>query len=143
MTASVRALEPTDTPAARALLAGSDLPIDDLDDAAITLIGAFDGSTMIGIVGLQVCGSLGLLRSLAVSPAHRERGLGAVLCARVFALAAERSLASLWLLTTSARDFFTRHAFEVVARDEVPEAIRATTQFSSLCPSSAHVMRRR
>jgi amino-acid N-acetyltransferase len=127
--------------AARALIAAGDLPTDDLDDPSIALIGAFDdGGALVGVVGLQSCGDeAALLRSLAVAPAYRSRGLGGRLCARVVELAGDRPL---WLLTTTAQDYFVRHGFVAVARDEVPDAIRATAQFTSLCPSTAIVMRR-
>lgn len=128
--------------AARALLAANELPIDDLEDPAIHLLGAIEGGALLGVIGLQVCGRAGLLRSLAVSPAARGRGIARALCDRVFLLAAQQGLDGLWLLTTSARDYFARHGFDEVARDRVPPAIRATAQFTSLCPSSAVVMRR-
>lgn len=139
---NLRALTPDDMPAARELLAASDLPTDDLDDPSISLVGAFANASLVGVVGLQTCGSVGLLRSLAVVPQRRGDGVARALCEHVFDLAAARTLPTLWLLTTTAKDYFTRHAFEAVPRDEAPDAIRATAQFSSLCPSSAHVMRR-
>jgi len=129
-------------PEIRALLTASDLPTDDLEDSTITLFGAFDDETLVGVVGLQSCEDVGLLRSLAVAPQHRDRGIARMLCAHVIAEARARGMASLWLITTTAREYFTRHAFEAVAREEAPEAIRATAQFTSLCPSSASVMRR-
>jgi len=139
----LRALVPAESPEVRALLAASDLPTDDIDDASISLVGAFDDDALIGVVGLQACGGVGLLRSLAVAPGHRDRGIARALCERVFEMAGERAMESLWLLTTSAKDYFTRRGFEAVPRDEAPEAIRTTAQFTALCPSSAHVMRRR
>ena len=140
---NLRALARSDMPAARALLGASDLPTDDLDDASISLVGAFDGDILVGVVGLQACGALGLLRSLAVAPERRGGGIARALCERVFELATARSMPALWLLTTRAKDYFARHAFEAVPRDEAPPEIRATAQFSSLCPTTAHVMRRR
>ncbi len=139
---TLRNLTPPDMPAARALLASSELPTDDIDDPAITFIGAFHGTELVGIVGLQDCGGTGLLRSLAVTAHHRAQGIARQLCERVFEMASERKLESLWLLTTSAQDYFMRHAFEAVPRDSAPDTVRATAQFASLCPSSAHVMRR-
>ena len=127
-------------PPARALLVASDLPVDDLDHEAITLFGAFDGATLVGVIGLQSCGPARLLRSLAVAPERQGHGIARALCDRVFELASSRDL---WLLTTTARDYFARLGFEPVDRGHVPEEIRTTTQFSSLCPASAHVMRRR
>ena len=45
-------------------------------------------------------------------------------------------------LTTTAADYFARLGFVRIDRDAAPPAIRATAQFASLCPASAHVMRR-
>lgn len=131
-------LRPIEPGAARDLLASVELPIDDLDDPSITLIGAFDDK-LVGVIGMQACGPVALLRSLAVARDHRDRGVARALCEAVYALAGERPL---WLLTTTARDYFARRGFEVIERDEVPAAIRTTAQFSNLCPASAHVMRR-
>jgi amino-acid N-acetyltransferase len=142
LAATLRDLVREDVPAARELLVSSHLPIDDIDDATITFVGAFDGAELVGVVALQDCAGTGLLRSLAVTAKFRERGIARQLCEYVFALAAERNLQSLWLLTTSAKDYFTRYDFESVPRDAAPPAIRASAQFTSLCPSSAHVMRR-
>jgi amino-acid N-acetyltransferase len=124
-----------------ALLRANDLPTEDLVDAGVYLYGALEGHTLAGVIGLQVLDGIGLLRSLAVATEHRQHGLGARLCDLVRAEAQARSLGSLWLLTTSARDYFARRGFEVVPRDLVPVAIRTTAQFASLCPSSAVVMR--
>jgi amino-acid N-acetyltransferase len=127
---------------AKALLAANDLPIDDLDDPSIALYGASDGGRLVGVVGVQLLDGTSLLRSLAVDPSARERGLGGQLCDRVLHEARARGMAELWLLTTSARDYFARRGFEVVPREQVPSAVRATAQFTSLCPSTAVVMRR-
>jgi amino-acid N-acetyltransferase len=143
VTVDLRILERSHLSAARALLERSDLPTDDLDDPSITLIGAIEDGTFVGVVGLQACGTNGLLRSLAVAPDHRARGVAGTLCTYVFDETNARAMESLWLLTTSAKDYFTRHGFEVVPREQAPDEIRATAQFASLCPSSAHVMRRR
>ena len=126
---------------ARRLLGASRLPTDDLHDPAIELLGAWDGATLIGAIGLQRCGDAGLLRSLAVAPAWQGRGLGHELCARIVALARQRRLVALYLLTTTAADFFRRVGFRQVQRDDVPDEIRTTAEFSSLCPSTAAVLR--
>jgi hypothetical protein len=50
---NIRALDLSDMRPARALLAAAELPTDDLDDASISLVGAFDGDVLVGVVGLQ------------------------------------------------------------------------------------------
>jgi amino-acid N-acetyltransferase len=135
-------LQPIGPAAASALLAANDLPIDDLDDPAVELFGAFAGGALVGVIGLETRGGVGLLRSLAVATAHRERGVARALCDRVLERARARSLVALYLLTTTAAAYFVRHGFVAIPRDEAPPAIRTTAQFASLCPSSATVMRR-
>ncbi|MEO8846313.1 MAG: GNAT family N-acetyltransferase [Kofleriaceae bacterium] len=110
-----------------------------LDDPNITLIGAFVDAVLAGVIGMQACGEVALLRALAVEPAYRDRGLAAALCERVFVLAGERDI---YLLTESADAYFARLGFEPIDRATVPAAIRATAQFGALCPASARVMRR-
>ena len=127
---------------ARALLGANDLPTDDLGDAAVRLFVAIDDGALLGVVGLQRCDGVGLLRSLAVSSSARTRGIGAQLCAHVFEVARRDGLMTIYLLTTSASAYFTRHGFTVVPRDEAPASIQATAQFASLCPASAVVMAR-
>jgi len=121
----------------RALLAANELPTDDLDDPAIELWGAFEGPRLLGVVGLQALDGAALLRSLAVARDARDRGIGAALCAHV-----EQRTRELWLLTTSAKDYFARRGYEAVRREEAPASVRATAQFTALCPSTAVVMRR-
>jgi amino-acid N-acetyltransferase len=134
-------IEPGSLAEVRGLLATSGLPTADLHDPAIELLGAWDGAALVGAVGLQRCGDAGLVRSLAVAAAWQGRGLGRELCARVLTLARGRGLTALYLLTTTAADFFRRLGYRDAPRDEVPAAIRATAEFASLCPSTATVLR--
>lgn len=136
-------IEPmTASDAVRALLVANDLPVDDLADPAVELFGVHDGAEVVGVIGIQWLDGAALLRSLAVAAKARDRGLGAQLCDAVIRQVTARGCPELWLLTTSAKDYFGRRGFVVVPRDQVPASVRATAQFSSLCPSSAVVMRR-
>lgn len=137
----VRALGPADLDAARALLAAHDLPVEDLASPALSLLGAFQDRGLVGVVGLESCEPFGLLRSLAVADAHRGRGLARALCAEIFALARRRGIQTLFLLTTTAADYFPRLGFVAIPRDAAPPSIQTSTQFASLCPASARVMR--
>jgi amino-acid N-acetyltransferase len=143
-TTQIRQLDANDEAldAARTLLASNALPTEDLVDPAVTLFGAFRERSLVGVIGLQTCDGVGLLRSLAVDPARRGQGLAGALCDHLFAVVRARQLSALYLLTTDASDYFARHGFVEVDRAEVPAVVRATAQFSSLCPASAHVMRR-
>lgn len=93
-----------------------------------------------GVVGVELHGKFGLLRSLAVDETARRRGCGKRLVKEAEQHAARYGVQSLYLLTTTAEDFFTALGYVKVDRAKVAEAIRNTAEFSSLCPSSSTVM---
>jgi N-acetylglutamate synthase-like GNAT family acetyltransferase len=47
-----------------------------------------------------------------------------------------------FLLTTTAVPLIARLGFRRIERSEAPATIASTTEFSSLCPASAAIMRR-
>lgn len=46
----------------------------------------------------------------------------------------------LWLLTLDKSEFFRRLGYALQDRDLAPEVIKATREFSGLCPSDAMLM---
>lgn len=130
-----------DWPAIRALLVDNGLPVDDLGpDRLDGFLVAEDGAELAGLVGLQVFGTIGLLRSLVVAERARRDGLGGKLVGALEAAAETAGLRELWLLTIDADRFFRRQGFDVVDRAFAPESIRATEEFAGLCPESAFLM---
>jgi len=126
-----------------ALLTEAQLPVADLASSrSLNLLGIRDGGRLLGVVGVEVYGRVGLLRSLAVEPAHRNSGLGVSLVSNAETWAAEQGVETLYLLTTTAAQFFVRRGYEAVPRSEAPAAIAATAQFSDLCPTSSTFMRK-
>lgn len=98
-------------------------------------------SGLVGAAGVEVYGRAGLLRSVVVAAAQRGTGLGKALTADRLAWARSQRLEEVYLLTTTAADFFARLGFERVAREAVPAAVRESREFASVCPSTAVVMR--
>lgn len=123
-----------------ALLSASELPLDGVREALPTFIVAESGTDMVGVAGLEICCDNALLRSVAVQDAWRSQGLGRALVTRTIAEAEARGINALYLLTTSADRYFPSFGFRAVARDTVPEDIRATAEFREACPASATVM---
>lgn len=127
----------------RALLSACGLPVADLpDNDAVRLFGQHRQGELTGVVGVEVRAKLGLLRSLAVAPEHRGSGLGQALVEHAEAWASRRELEAIYLLTTTASGFFVRLGYQEISRAETPAAIRASAEFSELCPSTAIVMRK-
>lgn len=140
---TLRQALPEDWRAVRELLLASNLPVDDLGPNRLErFLIAEDGDVVIGLIGLEVLGTLGLLRSLVVEKEARRAGLGGKLVGALESAAQTAGLAELWLLTIDAERFFQRHNYEIVDRNSVPDAIRKTDEFSSLCPDTAFVMRK-
>lgn len=140
--AQVRPAEPADLSAVEHLLVASGLPLDGVREALPTFVVAEAEGALVGVAGLEVCCDNALLRSVAVNPEWRSRGLGRALVTRVIADAEARGIRALYLLTTTADHYFPSFGFEQIARDEVPEDVRATEEFRGACPASATVMRR-
>ena len=63
------------------------------------------------------------------------------LCSELVGLAKLKGVLEIYLLTTTAEGFFRRNGFERIERKIVPEVIKQTTEFTSLCPSSAVCMK--
>jgi len=131
-----------DLPAVQRLLAASDLPLVGVRDALATFVVAESDGEIVGVAGLEVRGDDALLRSVAVRPAWRSRGVGRTLVTRVIADAEARGLRALYLLTTTAERYFPGFGFGEVARDAVPASVRETAEFQGACPASAVVMTR-
>ncbi|HVQ27115.1 MAG TPA: arsenic resistance N-acetyltransferase ArsN2 [Planctomycetota bacterium] len=101
-----------------------------------------DDGRVVGVAGLELHGDFGLLRSVAVDEDYRGQGLAAALIEAVLQRAQRVGLRSVYLLTTSARDYFARRGFADVGRDDAPAAIRESWEFKNGCPSTAAFMQR-
>jgi amino-acid N-acetyltransferase len=97
--------------------------------------------SLIGCAGLEVYGALGLLRSVAVRASTRGAGVGSELVARITAAARAQGLRELFLLTTTASQFFERRGFQTVKRAALPPEIAESWEFRVGCPQTALPMR--
>ena len=138
----IRAADPADLTAIERLLTVSSLPLDGVRDALDGFVVAQSGDDIVGVAGLEVCCDNALLRSVAVLPEWRSRGLGRALVTRVISDAEARGLHALYLLTTTAERYFPSFGFQQISREDVPGDVRETAEFQSACPASATVMRR-
>ena len=122
------------------LLTASGLPTSGVADAVCGFLVAEANAEIVGVVGMEYCGKYGLLRSTAVAPEWRGRGLGRQLVTRIIAEAESRGINALYLLTTTAESYFPSFGFQTTTRDTVPAEIGDTGEFQGACPASATVM---
>lgn len=143
--ATVRPAGGADYPAVAALLEAAGLPTAgiprSLHDFLVAEAG--DDGQVLGAIGLEPHGSAALLRSAVVEPSERGTGVGHALVRALLVHATARGFRELYLLTTTAEEFFPRFGFERIGREEVPAAVRESVEFRESCPASATVMRLR
>ncbi|MBE2214741.1 MAG: GNAT family N-acetyltransferase [Opitutaceae bacterium] len=84
----------------------------------------------------------GLVRSVAVHPAHRGKGHATRIMRSLEKHARHRGIQQLYLLTQTAAGFFSRLHYERCERTLAPAAMQKSPQFASLCPSTAVCMRK-
>lgn len=137
---TLRTARADDLPGIERLLEASSLPTEGVAEALCSFIVAESGEEIVGVVGLELCGEHALLRSTAVHPEYRDRGLGRALVERIIAEAEARNIRALYLLTTSAERYFPSFGFVTTTRESVPGPVRATAEFEGACPASATVM---
>jgi amino-acid N-acetyltransferase len=123
------------------LLRASSLPYQDIElKNNLFIIYHDDNGKMIGSGGLEFYSSYALLRSLAVVESERGKSFGKEIVSDLFARAQSRTVKEIYLLTETASDFFKKIGFADIARDAVPNEIKTSTEFKSVCPVSAACM---
>ena len=123
------------------LLIESELPVSDLDEnKKLYVLKKYN--RIIGTGGLEFFNACALLRSISVQKNERGKGLGQLITSRLENIAKGRGVDCLYLLTTTAIHFFIKEGYNPVDRNEVPEAIQKSSEFESICPSTAVVMKK-
>ena len=136
----IRSATPNDVAAVERLLLENKLPTVGVKDAIGEFLVARSGDDVIGVVGMEYCCNYGLLRSTAVAPEWRGKGIARQLVERIIARAESRGIHALYLLTTTAETYFPTFGFRETKRESVPADVQGTDEFKSACPASATVM---
>jgi amino-acid N-acetyltransferase len=138
--AHIRSASASDLPRVERLLTENDLPLAGVREALSDFVVAEADGELVGVAGLEVCCDDALLRSVAVKPEWRSKGVGRALVTRAISDAEARGIRALYLLTTTAEHYFPSFGFKKITREDVPEPVRATDEFTTACPASATVM---
>ena len=123
------------------ILQDAELPTEDLNESHVEhffYAGSLAKPT--GLVGLEVFGEVALLRSLAVVSERRGFGEGLQLLAHAEREAWAKGVRTIYLLTTTAEDFFSKYGYSRASREAAPAAIRSTKEFAGICPASSAFM---
>lgn len=124
------------------LLQAEKLPVDDLPASLDNFFVAMDNEKVIGTIGLELYGDCGLLRSMVVDKEHRNKNIASGLVQQLETHAKANSINCMYLLTETAVQYFEKKGYHKINRDEVPENLKASSEFSHVCPMSAIVMKK-
>ena len=132
--------DPESLEAFRVQLQAAGLPYEDLAVRNNLLFNYFNENELVGTGGVEVYGNFGLIRSVSITENSRGKKLGSEITQHLIKASKENHLKGLYLLTETAREFFLKHGFMVVDRDQVDESVKVSSEFSHVCPVSATCM---
>lgn len=125
------------------LLKTTNLPVSDLSTGHRQFLVAVADNDVKGCVAVEIYGKNGLLRSLAVDVNFRQKSIGGKLVSEAEKWATENGIKSLYLLTTTAAGFFSKiNGWKETDRMTVPNEVAKSTEFASICPSTAICMQK-
>lgn len=119
----------SDLPEVEALLRACALPVEGVCEHIEQYIVVRDNAGLLGCVGIEQYGTVGLLRGLAVAPRARSAGLGELLISAIVADAREHGVESIVLHAASTTAYFARFGFAPISTLEVPRALLPSQEF--------------
>lgn len=128
--------------AIKELLQSQKLPAEDLPGVLDDFYVATEHDQLVGLIGLERYGFDGLLRSMVVHPAYRNRQIAERLVQQLEDSAKASGIAAVYLLTETAETYFSRKNYQTINRGEVPPRLMQSSEFSHVCPVSATVMKK-
>jgi len=123
-----------------ALLDECELPQEGLAAHLSTTLVARNGNRVVGCSALELYQEYALLRSVAVKPSFRGQRLALHLVRTALDLAKHHQVSTVYLLTETASRFFSELGFKSIQRSDVPQKVRGSVEFTTLCPDTATVM---
>lgn len=141
----IQQAKPADLSVILNLLIQVDLPLEGVKEHVsdfLLLYESENDETPIGCAGLEIYGKAALLRSMAVAPEHQNKGHGRKLTDAIISYAKGREIETLYLLTETAEDFFQRIGFNIVEREQVPDKVKESIEFTKLCVTAPSMMMR-
>jgi N-acetylglutamate synthase-like GNAT family acetyltransferase len=99
-------------------------------------------SGIAAVVGMEVQGDAGLLRSLAVRLQDRKKRFGERITAAIINRARAQSVRTIYLLTETAERFFERAGFTAAQREDIPAPLMQSSALDRVCPDGSTVMKK-
>jgi amino-acid N-acetyltransferase len=127
--------------AAIELLKKNNLPTEDINPGTQLFV-VEEGDEVIATVAVEYDYNDALLRSLSVSEDKRSSGIGAELVDFIEDYVSKQGVRTIYILATTAANFFSRRGYTLIDRSNVPQFIKDTKEYSVICASSSNLMRK-
>jgi amino-acid N-acetyltransferase len=124
----------------RSLLQENNLPVSDLNEQIIFFVEK-NADKIVAVGGMESSGKDAIIRSIAVSDDNKGKGLGGKITRKLLKYAQETGKKDIYLLTTTAEDYFPKYGFKKIDRRIVPADVKNSSQYKDVCPDSAVVMK--
>lgn len=113
----------------RSLLSACELPTLYVHRHLKSFMVAKADKKIIGVVGIEVYGRMGLFRSLCVDQRFRGHGIAKILNKKLLEYARMWKIERLYLFTFHAEKFASKLGFRKIKNSQIPKIIRSTWQF--------------
>lgn len=141
MLGAIREARRQDLPAVEALLRSFNLATAGVAQHLPGFLVLEDAGRIVASAGLEFYGAAALLRSVAVQEAYRNRGLARAMVSQLLDHARSQGMSAVYLLTTTAQQYFQRLGFETVPREVVDPDVTTSAEFGDSCCATAVAMR--
>jgi len=94
---------------------------------------AWSGGEMIGSIGLEIYGKYGIIRSTAVLPRYRKKGIGSKLAKKMMDFAKRQGIEELYLKTENEAAFFSHVGFSHILPEQIPAEIKEAEMLALSC----------
>jgi amino-acid N-acetyltransferase len=137
---SIRLGEAADFPEVLVILRELGLESEGLEPGMPNLLVAELDGYLVGCAALESDGSYGLMRAVGVTEQAHGRAIGAQLVHGIHEIAKELGLRAVFLLTTTAAEYFCRFGYEI---DHGPPAVVTTSSEYAVCSTRQAILMRK
>ncbi len=123
------------------LLKDSGLPHLDIPGEDVSVYGFYEDNELVASGAIEYADDFILLRSLAVADPHKNKGLGTKVVEYLEDLVTESGCRYYYIIT-EIPEYFKKMGFKVIQRQDCPEPIQQTAEFTTFCPEDATVMKK-
>jgi amino-acid N-acetyltransferase len=140
LSARLRQANAADLPLVERLLLDAGLITAGVPEHISDFLLAEEDGRIVGSAALERYGAQALLRSVAVTPEHRNRGLARDLVSRLLDDAAGADVREIYLFTSTAPGYFRRFGFVPIGRDDIAQSVRASAEYGECCSDAQAMM---